>query len=279
MKGDNEMRISVATVARTTLGLLSVLSAAGAWIACSSSSSKGAAGADAAADVASGVDTGAGTDAADGGADTAPAPACTPQPVGTPPAWVPSTGYPMNVCSSAALAALMTDCLTTTFNGPKCAADEAMYPACSDCIFTPLTATALGPLVQINDVVALNYGGCLGLAGNAVTAACPPALGLENECVWQSCVGCTHPLSQGGVVEDDDPAFQACVVAARADGGPCLADYNTASICFTTPEPAAVATCLGSTTTQAGLIALQMHYAAYFCGGAGGDGGADGSGD
>jgi hypothetical protein len=47
-----------------------------------------------------------------------------------------------------------------------------------------------------------------------------------------------------------------------------------AGICFTTPEPSAVANCLGATDTQAGLITLQQHYAAYFCGGAGGDAGA-----
>jgi hypothetical protein len=242
---------------RALLGLLSVLSAAAAWVACSSSSSggKAAGGSDASADVSSNADTGTTTDA---GADTTPAPACTPQPVGTPPTWVPSTDYPMNACTSAALAALMTDCLTTTFDAAKCAADKTTYPACSACVFTPLTAPALGPLVEINDLVALNYGGCLGLAGNAVTSACAPALGLENECAWQSCAACTHPLSEGGVVENDDPAFQACVVAAHADGGPCLADYNAANICFTTPEPPAVAECLGSTTTQADLIALRI---------------------
>jgi hypothetical protein len=185
---------------RALLGLLSVLSAAAAWVACSSSSSggKAAGGSDASADVSSNADTGTTTDA---GADTTPAPACTPQPVGTPPTWVPSTDYPMNACTSAALAALMTDCLTTTFDAAKCAADKTTYPACSACVFTPLTAPALGPLVEINDLVALNYGGCLGLAGNAVTSACAPALGLENECAWQSCAACTHPLSEGGVVE------------------------------------------------------------------------------
>ena len=55
---------------------------------------------------------------------------------------------------------------------------------------------------------------------------------------------------------------------------PLLADYTTAGICFTTPEPAAVANCLGPINTQAGLITLQQHYAEVFCGGAGGDAGA-----
>lgn len=265
----------VATAVRMTLGVLSVLSGGGAWVACSSNSSHGAGGSDAAADVSSSGDTGSTADAADGGADASPAAACTPQPVGAPPTWVPSTGYPMNVCSPAALTALTTDCLAAAFDAAKCAADQSTYAACSACIFTPLGASSLGPLVQLNNLVALNYGGCLGLAGSEVTSVCPPALGLENECAWQACAGCTHPLSEGGVVEDDDPAFQACVVAAHSDGGPCVGDYDAASICFTTPEPPLVAACLGSTTTQASLIALQQQYAAYFCGGAGGDAGGD----
>jgi hypothetical protein len=269
------MRSSMATVVRGSLAVLSVLPCAGAWVACSSSSGHGAGGSDASADVSSGMDTGTTTDASDGGAGEAAAAACTPQPVGTLPTWAPSMGYPMNVCSSAALTALITDCVGVTSDATKCMADRTTYAACNACVFTPLTASTLGPLVQLNDVVAVNYAGCLGTVGNVVPTACPPDLGVENECAWQACLGCTHPLSEGGVAGNDQAEFQACLVAAHDDGGPCLADYTAAGICFTTPEPPGVSNCIGPTTTAAAVAALELQVAAFLCGGAVSDAGTD----
>ena len=279
------MRYSVASGVRVTLGLLSVLSGAGAWLACSSSSGGPAAGgSDASTDVSTSADVGTTTDAADAGGGEE-ASACTPHLSGTP-VWSPSTGYPMNACSSAALDTLMTDCVGATFDGPKCAQDRMTYAACTACIYSPPGAPMLGPFTRFNDILDLNTGGCIALvSGDTSASGCGATAGLATLCVGQSCLGCTHPLPEGGVgaimdasfVKGDLAAFQACAMASIADGGPCAADNAASQTACPNPPPPAYDTCLqASNESQAAFL---MRFVAYFCGGLPGDAGPDASGD
>jgi hypothetical protein len=188
------------------------------------------------------------------------------------PSWSPPTGYPKQVCSNAALTAMLTDC-SVVFDGPTCLQDQAAFPTCAACVFTPYTAPVLGPLITVGDLIQVNVGGCVAIAtGDTSASACGATLGLAAQCVREACAGCANPVPEGGLTTDggtgDLPAFQACATAAVADGAPCAA--QSAAIAKNCPSqlPASYDACLPTQSEAQGSFVFRL--VGFFCGGTGG---------
>jgi hypothetical protein len=179
-----------------------------------------------------GADAGSLNETAD--SEVSEASACTPELSGTP-SWSPSTGYPMSVCTNAAVAALITDCFTGSPPDPAmCAVDLTTYADCYKCGFTAFGQASLGPFVVSNDLIGVNGGECIDLI-TGVATGCAEALGVAANCTTGSCLGCTHPIPEAGIAffdaaahAGDSIAFDTCAMESIADGGVCATFESTA---------------------------------------------------
>jgi hypothetical protein len=268
------------SVRACALALAGTMAGGTGWLACSSSSGgKGAGGGSDASSEGQAAEAGPETGGADGGAGDA-ASGCPSPPSGAA-TFHPSTGYPMNVCSTADLTALVTDCIGSTFDGPKCAQDHTAYPACAACLFTPYDAPALGPFVTVNNLLALNIGGCISLVmGDSSPGGCGAAIGVSMECIVGVCISCTHPLPEGGIGAADGgfagdlTKYNDCALAVTDDGGACGAQNAAINDVCPLPEPPSFSACLQQKTEQ--QVAFFQRVGSFFCGGGAPDGGAEG---
>jgi hypothetical protein len=166
--------------------------------------------------------------------------------------------------------ALVTDCIGTTFDGAKCAQEQAAYPACTACLFTPYTSSSFGPFIGYGDLLSINVAECIVLrGGDSSDGGCAASLGLNQTCVEDSCLGCTHPLPEGGIAVADGgnakvdlPNWLACAAAAASDGGPCAAFTDTVqNVCL---SPAFLGCAQGGKESQPAYL---QRMGGYFCGG------------
>lgn len=89
--------------------------------------------------------------------------------------------------------------------------------ACDECIFTPSTASAYGPIVTADSLVTLNLGGCLALAiGDPKILECGIRVANAEACTAAACAHC---------VAVGIDAYEACEVQARRN--PACLPYAT----------------------------------------------------
>jgi hypothetical protein len=164
------------------------------------------------------------------------------------PQYVPPKPFHANVCTSADISQIYTDC----FVGSACANDQTLLPACYSCIFSSQTDAEWGAVLQFgfgeNEV---NIGGCI---ANAVggSMSCGESNEAQEQCEVAHCSSCEDFIT---------PDYESCM--AYVDLTVCASYADAANSCN-----AAIATssqayeCLSPTTFQ--QYFTQM--ATLFCG-------------
>jgi hypothetical protein len=112
--------------------------------------------------------------------------------------------------------------------------------ACAQCILTPPTLAALGPLIDHSSFVSLNTAGCVALAtGDFSQSGCSANMLALSQCEAAACVGCEEPadvLVSGQVEQCESDADRgACrPYAEQAKCSDALADAGTSAekACF-----------------------------------------------
>jgi hypothetical protein len=142
------------------------------------------------------------------------------------PTWKPPAAH-QSACSQANIDNFEKFCLGT---GDQQTCNSFLATAagktCANCILTPATAAAWGPLIDhsAQGFVSLNTPGCLALKQGNDT--CAKALSADEQCTDAACVNC-RVTDEASLLD-----FDACVSAAK---GQACAAYAKAASCADAP--------------------------------------------
>jgi len=140
------------------------------------------------------------------------------------PAWRPPTGLHQAKCADTDVATIVGCVFDPQADQATCASFVQAHQACNDCLFTPVTASAYGPLVvQANRLTTLNTGGCVALL-EPCNLACGQAMTALQACTEAACAP-SCPVTDGASAQ----ALTACQETASACG---CASYRDARSCF-----------------------------------------------
>lgn len=154
------------------------------------------------------------------------------------PSWKAPSPFGQRICSADQVQAILSCIFDPNADQAACAAVNAdeNNQACADCLLTPDTAKALGPLVTRGQVASLNVAGCIANAARDRTAnGCGAKVQAASDCVDAACNDTMPCTDAGGVADCEKRArTSSCasfVTASDACAGPLLASDGGAHEC------------------------------------------------
>ncbi len=211
----------------------------------------------------------------DGGAADAPL-ACPPAPLDewAPPAYHHAQPRQPAACSTLLINDFYQSCLGPTSSNDSCqqtwgAGADTAHQTCEECLVTPSSATAWGPLVSYapgggdggsaGGTVSVNVAGCVELL-DPTQLSCATSAQQADECEHQAC-DTTCPVSDSATFQN----WQACIAASAA----CECNtYDQAAACVNAEDAGPAAACVDGQTFSDQFLAV----ATVFCGTSGGGG-------